>query len=780
MRHSAFSLVDFAKGDVRARNNVVPLKEAIDARSNGGAVNSYITAYRFPEDYRKHVQATGSVAGYTGPAYADFLHWDVDYEGRLHAALAASRGLVTHLQDRFDIRQDQLRYFFSGAKGFHLLLPTQLLGDVEPSTTLPAVWKSMALAIAAEADVKVDRVVYDVNRLFRLPDTQHPSRLWKVELTWEELFHSDTDTIRALAKEPRGNLFRPHDLEPIDPLVEFYARHAEAVEIEAAKPRTGPLRSGAGGVAPDLAEALSGAYVDGQKHNIALAFAGYAAKRHLPREMAHGVFDELLESHDDPDNVHGAIDDTYDRVRQGQQVKGYTELREMLSADALQALSVLLGDVPQEKKSAGPPPPEFPGDPGPAAHSGTDWDDGWGDYQAPPEEELLARKFPAPMGIRELMEQPEPEEQWLIERLMPLDANLLFSGYPKSHKTNFLLEIGVAAATATPFLGKFPVLKPRRIGLVLMEDRAHRIRKRLERICKAHGRTISDLEGWLFIWFRPPLQFSHAVTMKELGDWVEERELDGIFVDNWALVSSGNSNDSDEVTPQLARFGSLRERRPIVAGLVHHAKKTNNDTDGSRLTDLIRNSGAFGAWYDAGFVLSRKDETSPVTVRAELRDLPSPDPFAFTVEDEYPAGPDQGTYPGGWLRLQVSDKHPEQVQRDAAAEKFRAPVVEFLGANQGCSKRQLRDGVPGGNEMVDAAFDVLCNEGLARFDPPPKKGASGRCWLMSPTVPDRAATVPGAHFTDRADRAAPPVGGQGRHGSAGGGLYRAAGDYIRL
>jgi P4 family phage/plasmid primase-like protien len=353
VKHPAFGLVDYAKGDVFRRNNVVALKDALNPRSNGGAVNSYITAYRFPEAYRDHCRTTGSVSDYAGPAYADFLHWDADCKGNLHAALLAARGLVTYLQDRFDVRPDQLRYFFSGAKGVHILLPTALLGEVEPSPLIPAVWKSMALAIAGAADVKVDKVVYDVNRLFRLPDTQHKeSRLWKVELTWEELFHLGTEEIRAIAKAPRGNLFRPHDLEPIDALVEFYAKHAEAAEVEAARPRTGPLRSGAGGTA-ELAAALSGAYVDGQKHNLALAFAGYAAKCHLPRETAHGVFDALLESHDDPDNVHTAIDDTYDRVRQGVQVKGYTDLQVMLPAEELAQLRTLLGDVPKQSSESG-------------------------------------------------------------------------------------------------------------------------------------------------------------------------------------------------------------------------------------------------------------------------------------------------------------------------------------------------------------------------------------------------------------------------------------------
>ena len=358
MKHAAFGLVDFAKGDVSYRNNVVHLKHAVEARSNGGAVNSYITAYRFPEEYREHCKATGSVQHYAGPAYSDFLHWDVDRDGNLHAAILAARGLVAYLLDRFEVRPDQVRYFFSGSKGFHILLPSVLFGDVEPSPLLPAIWKSMALATATEAGVEVDRKVYDVNRLFRLPDTRHTSRLWKVELTWDELLNLGSEEIRALAKAPRGSLFKPHDLEPIDALAEFYSAHAAAIEREAVRPRTGPLRVGGSGAASELAAALSVGFTKGQRHALVLAFAGYAAKRNLPRETALGVAELLLEGEpdvEDPDNLPTAINDTYDRVREGLQVKGYSELRDLLDAEALAEVSRLLGDTRVEKRQAGDP-----------------------------------------------------------------------------------------------------------------------------------------------------------------------------------------------------------------------------------------------------------------------------------------------------------------------------------------------------------------------------------------------------------------------------------------
>jgi len=369
-----------------------------------------------------------------------------------------------------------------------------------------------------------------------------------------------------------------------------------------------------------------------------------------------------------------------------------------------------------------------------------------------------ASRIAAPLSVAELLEADEPEERWIAEGLIPVEANVLIGGYPKTHKTNFLLELGVAAATATPFLGRFEVPTRYRAGIVLMEDRPHRVRRRLERIAQAHGFALPDIDGWLYLWFRPPIRLSEPAVMAELAAHVEAFGLDVLMLDNWALVATGDSNDADEVTPQLAALSGLRDRRPnLTVILVHHARKAAQDRGSERLTDMIRNSSAFGAWYDVGIVLSRKDEFSPVTVRAELRDLPSPDPFSFTVEDQFPAGPEYGPHPGGWLRLVASDRNPALVEREAEAERFKGAVLEYLRAHPGCSKRQLRDGIKGENRLIEAAFDLLVEEGLARFEEPAKRGQAGRCYA---TVPDRAGTVPAAHLEVTVPTVPPaPIGG---------------------
>lgn len=362
MRHADFVFVDFAKGDVSHRNNVVPIGEAL-AEARGRGTNDYITVYRFPPEYLEHCRTRGSVSGYAGPAYADYLPIDIDREDDLFAAHQAALRVAVVLNELFDVDASKVRYFFSGAKGYHLLIPTWLMGRVEPGPQLPAVFRSMAKAIAEMAGVEIDGKIYDVNRLFRIPDTKHGrSGLWKVELTWDEFSGRDVEAHRQLARQPRLLAWDPHDNEENEALVEFYAKHAVEVEQRRGRGNGSHLSDGDEGVVSRLALTLSPSYCEGSRHELVLAFAGYAAKRHLPREAALGVIEQLAAGDDELSDRLRAVEDTYDRVREGMQVRGYTDLARLVAGEDLAGLRELLGDrqpePPATNGNHAAPPPE--------------------------------------------------------------------------------------------------------------------------------------------------------------------------------------------------------------------------------------------------------------------------------------------------------------------------------------------------------------------------------------------------------------------------------------
>jgi hypothetical protein len=96
------------------------------------------------------------------------------------------------LLERWQIDPGGIHVYFSGSKGFHLMLDTRLFGKILPSKNLPLIFDSMrrhlALEIPESFRETIDLAIKDRVRLLRLPNTMHEkSKLYKVSLSLEEL-----------------------------------------------------------------------------------------------------------------------------------------------------------------------------------------------------------------------------------------------------------------------------------------------------------------------------------------------------------------------------------------------------------------------------------------------------------------------------------------------------------------------------------------------------------------------------------------------------------------
>lgn len=175
----------------------------------------YISAFRFGEDLRDHTQETGSVRGFAGPCWASWVWFDLDRENDLPAALADARLLASFLDERYELAPAALLIFFSGRKGFHVGLPTSLWAP-EASVEFPDQVRQLAVSLATDAGVEIDRGVYDRVRVFRAPNSRHPrSGLRKRHLSAAELKDFSLEQILDLAKVPAA--FEPPALQAIHP-----------------------------------------------------------------------------------------------------------------------------------------------------------------------------------------------------------------------------------------------------------------------------------------------------------------------------------------------------------------------------------------------------------------------------------------------------------------------------------------------------------------------------------------------------------------------------------
>lgn len=322
--------------------------------STGAAYDTHHSIARYDAQLDAHVAENGRAGKYAGSCIADLIYFDVD-RGRngLGIALRDALTLAVHLHDQYGVREDQLRYFFSGAKGYHLALPLALCGAaVQPSPLLPAVLKRMALAISEGAGVEIDAGIFRRLGMIRAPGTQHPtSQRWKTELSWSEFSTLTSDAIVQLATgpDPRPFRWRPHDLEPHDALVDLYARCARAAAEWDAQPRPEPVRRDRSAPLDTdaVVQLVAPHYTDGHRHWVATYLSGYLARQGVPLADAERVISGIAQG--DDDGGEKSLDRcraSYSTLAEGMDVRGYYGLKDELPDDVLAELATLVEPAP--------------------------------------------------------------------------------------------------------------------------------------------------------------------------------------------------------------------------------------------------------------------------------------------------------------------------------------------------------------------------------------------------------------------------------------------------
>lgn len=175
-------------------------------------VDWYRSAYTYGEDAKEYWESNNdSIKGYTGETFSSELWFDLDCESNPAKAKKASVDLLTHLSTLGWV--DATEIFFSGFKGFHIIVHTK-------NRFVPSEVSIICYNLAKEAGVPIgadgvfDTSVYNITRIFRLPNTRHQKTgLYKIPLTLDELRDKKIDEIKELASEPRYEEF---DVKPVD------------------------------------------------------------------------------------------------------------------------------------------------------------------------------------------------------------------------------------------------------------------------------------------------------------------------------------------------------------------------------------------------------------------------------------------------------------------------------------------------------------------------------------------------------------------------------------
>lgn len=158
-----------------------------------------------------------------------FFDFDSDVENRskeeaLTEALHDAIKVSDHFR-RFGIEEPHIRIWFSGGKGFHILVLPEAMGITESRHNTHIMKMAAADLIEMLHLRTLDLRVYTLHRMWRIPNSiHHKSGLRKVELYHNELTKG-IGHVLELAKKPRDRLYEYieyQSIKPADDAVQYW------------------------------------------------------------------------------------------------------------------------------------------------------------------------------------------------------------------------------------------------------------------------------------------------------------------------------------------------------------------------------------------------------------------------------------------------------------------------------------------------------------------------------------------------------------------------------
>ena len=267
------------------RNIIVELDKKDEAIKRNNFTDTYSTIYQY--DNRDQ-----NIANFIAPLYIDLdaENLERDYEKLKRDVFL----LVRRLKTLFNIKDENIELYFSGSKGFHILIPYEIF-NFEYSKDLNSKYKILATELKSYTITKsVDTRIYDNKRLFREPNSiNSKTGYYKVQLTLSDLKAMNYEDLIKYASKPR-------DLLEVDKTFNKQARQAFDSFIEQAKEKQ--KRSINYNVArtmlvnkellPCVKYILANGAVKGGRNNTAMALASALLQREMNEQKVLEIMKE--------------------------------------------------------------------------------------------------------------------------------------------------------------------------------------------------------------------------------------------------------------------------------------------------------------------------------------------------------------------------------------------------------------------------------------------------------------------------------------------------------
>lgn len=344
-----------------------------------------------------------------------------------------------------------------------------------------------------------------------------------------------------------------------------------------------------------------------------------------------------------------------------------------------------------------------------------------------------------PMGSPSTLDdllRSDHQPRWLIEGILEREGSTVLGGPSKSLKTTVLVDLCLSLASGRPFLGRWSVPHPVRVGLISAEDGWMTIAATARDIARAKG--IDDPSKVSFTYWGDLPDISDSSQVGRLQEvlykgGVEVLALDPLYL---ALRASGDVNSMFYMGRALDNLSCALQQVGTTALIVHHFTKDTGRRNAPPDLGSLAHAGV-GQFARQWLLLSRRERYNPASDiqrlhfvhgasaghsgayhldidRSPLSDgcgrnwgVTISDPPA-RAERKSDGGDKQAAGRRGWPGRR-SGGRPEVDQQDIAA------VLEAIQADGGrATTRRIRNATGWGAAKVDRVLNEMVRAGELR------------------------------------------------------------------
>ena len=223
------------------------------------------------------------------------LYFDIDGDLRTRKVYKELKRCVRRILDWFNewgLEKREMEIYFSGSKGFHVVIPEKVLG-ISPCENLNVVNRKIALFLKNNLGIDyLDTGIYDRRRVLRLSGSiNFRSGLYKIPLSFEAFDKISLKELREKASEPplANECYQmSYGLNPkaADAFRRCcaWAEELEEEKKEGAKDRNMSLENKSAAFLPCVRAALEGGSEKGRRNTTAFLIASSLIQRKMGRE----------------------------------------------------------------------------------------------------------------------------------------------------------------------------------------------------------------------------------------------------------------------------------------------------------------------------------------------------------------------------------------------------------------------------------------------------------------------------------------------------------------